>query len=65
MVRANHPPIARLASCLATCCKRNGSQHEKGDKEIIKRAKPDAEMRPAEEPGAIIPHARICEGVAR
>ena len=34
-------------------------------KEIIKQAKPDAEMRPAEEPGAIIPHAGICEGAGR
>ena len=33
-------------------------------KKIIKQAKPDVEMRPAEEPGAIIPHARICEGAA-
>ena len=31
-------------------------------KEIIKQAKPDAEMRPAEEPGAIIPHAGILRG---
>jgi len=28
-------------------------------KKILKQAKPDAEMRPAEEPGAIIPHAGI------
>ena len=34
-------------------------------KEILKQAKPDVEMRPAEESGAIIPHAGICEGVAR